>query len=104
MSIPKMISHLTCRPAKRLLVYPHRGVIRVGSAADLVLFDPLRIKGRSDVCEVEAICDWYILGPGQWTSGDARWCPVWREVRQSIREERSFGIVVELIVDRWNDP
>jgi N-acyl-D-aspartate/D-glutamate deacylase len=39
-----MVAHLTSRPAKRLGVYPHRGVVRVGSAADLVLFDPERIK------------------------------------------------------------
>lgn len=38
-----MIAHLTSRPAKRIGVYPHRGVIAVGSAADLVLFDPEEI-------------------------------------------------------------
>jgi N-acyl-D-aspartate/D-glutamate deacylase len=42
--LPDMVAHLTSRPAKRLGVYPHRGVVRVGSAADLVLFDPERIK------------------------------------------------------------
>jgi N-acyl-D-aspartate/D-glutamate deacylase len=43
-SIPEMISHLTSRPAKRLNVYPFRGHIAVGSAADLVLFDPDAIQ------------------------------------------------------------
>jgi N-acyl-D-aspartate/D-glutamate deacylase len=44
MSLPDMVAHLTSRPAKRLGVYPHRGVVRVGSAADLVVFDPDTIK------------------------------------------------------------
>ena len=37
--LPEMIAHLTFRPAKRLGVWPHRGCVRVGAAADLVLFD-----------------------------------------------------------------
>ena len=43
----EMVAHLTSRPAKRMGIYPKRGVIREGSAADLVLFDPLRIKDMS---------------------------------------------------------
>jgi N-acyl-D-amino-acid deacylase len=39
-----MISHMTSRPAKRLGIYPHRGLIAPGSAADLVLFDPETIQ------------------------------------------------------------
>lgn len=39
-TIPQMMAHLTSRPAKRLNVYPFRGHIGVGSAADLVLFNP----------------------------------------------------------------
>lgn len=42
-----MVAHLTSRPAKRLGVYPHRGVVRVGSAADLVLFDADKVKDRA---------------------------------------------------------
>ncbi|KND88682.1 N-acyl-D-glutamate deacylase [Tolypocladium ophioglossoides CBS 100239] len=42
--LPAMVAHLTSRPAKRLSVYPHRGLIAKGSAADLVLFDPEAIK------------------------------------------------------------
>lgn len=42
--LPQMIAHLTSRPAKRLGVYPHRGSLREGSAADLVLFDPETVK------------------------------------------------------------
>ncbi|CAG9980922.1 unnamed protein product [Clonostachys byssicola] len=38
--LPQMIAHLTSRPAKRLSIYPHRGLVAEGSAADLVLFDP----------------------------------------------------------------
>lgn len=44
MTLPAMIAHLTSRPAKRISVYPHRGVVQVGSAADLVLFDPGKIQ------------------------------------------------------------
>ena len=43
-TVPQMVAHLTSRPAKRIGMYPHRGSIRVGSAADVVLFDPKRIK------------------------------------------------------------
>ncbi|KAL1408705.1 hypothetical protein Q8F55_005518 [Vanrija albida] len=39
-SVPDMVAHLTSRPAKRLGVWPHRGAVAVGSAADLVLFNP----------------------------------------------------------------
>lgn len=43
-SIPQMMAHLTSRPAKRLSVYPFRGHVGVGSAADLVLFNPETIQ------------------------------------------------------------
>lgn len=39
-SMSEIVAHLTSRPAKRLGIYPHRGCISEGSAADLVLFDP----------------------------------------------------------------
>ncbi len=42
-----MVTHLTSRSAKRLGIYPHRGLIAEGSAADLVLFDPKAIKDMS---------------------------------------------------------
>ena len=42
-----MISHLTCRPAKRLGIYPHRGCIQESSAGDIVLFDPKTIRDTS---------------------------------------------------------
>lgn len=45
--IEEMVSHVTSRPAKRLGVFPHRGYVGVGSAADLVLFDPTKIKDRA---------------------------------------------------------
>ncbi|KAJ4165881.1 hypothetical protein LMH87_007491 [Akanthomyces muscarius] len=44
LTVPQMMAHLTSRPAKRLNVYPFRGHIGVGSAADLVLFDPETIQ------------------------------------------------------------
>lgn len=43
-SIQSMISHLTSRPAKRLSIYPQRGLVAEGSAADLVLFNPETIE------------------------------------------------------------
>ncbi|WOO76424.1 D-aminoacylase [Vanrija pseudolonga] len=54
MSIPHMVAHLTTRPAKRLGVYPTRGVVREGSAADLVLFDPTTVKDMSSHTEPRA--------------------------------------------------
>jgi len=45
--LEEMVSHLTSKPAKRLGVYPHRGLVAVGSAADLVLFDPRKIRDRA---------------------------------------------------------
>ncbi|KAH8892714.1 Metallo-dependent hydrolase [Thozetella sp. PMI_491] len=43
-SIPEMVAHMTSRPARRLSIYPHRGLIAEGSAADIVVFDPETIK------------------------------------------------------------
>ena len=45
--IEEMVSHLTSRPAKRLGIFPKRGLIAVGSSADLVLFDPRKIQDRA---------------------------------------------------------
>ena len=42
--LPQMVSHLTSRPAKRIGIYPARGLIAKGSFADLVLFDPSTIS------------------------------------------------------------
>jgi N-acyl-D-aspartate/D-glutamate deacylase len=42
-----MVAHLTSRPAKRIGVYPYRGLVAVGSAADLVLLDPETIVDRA---------------------------------------------------------
>lgn len=39
-----MVAHITSRPAKRMGVYPSRGVVREGSHADLVLWNPETIK------------------------------------------------------------
>ncbi|WWD16951.1 hypothetical protein CI109_101383 [Kwoniella shandongensis] len=47
MSMNEMIAHLTSRPAKRIGIYPHRGLIAESSAADLVLFNPATIKDRA---------------------------------------------------------
>lgn len=49
--LPNMVAHLTTRPAKRLGVYPQRGVVREGSAADLVLFDPETVKDMATHAE-----------------------------------------------------
>ena len=46
-SLAEMITHLTSRPAKRLGLYPHRGLVAHGSAADLVLFDPETVKAMA---------------------------------------------------------
>lgn len=43
-TIPEIIAHLTSRPAKRLNVYPFRGHLAEGSAADLVLFHPEAVQ------------------------------------------------------------
>lgn len=42
--LPSMIAHLTSRPARRLSLFPQRGLIAEGSAADLVLFHPEQIR------------------------------------------------------------
>lgn len=49
--LPNMVAHLTSRPAKRLGVYPYRGVVRAGSAADLVVFDPETVKDMATHAE-----------------------------------------------------
>ncbi|KAK8864733.1 hypothetical protein IAR55_001989 [Kwoniella newhampshirensis] len=47
MSMNEMIAHLTSRPAKRIGIYPQRGLVAEGSAADLVLFDPETIRDKA---------------------------------------------------------
>jgi N-acyl-D-amino-acid deacylase len=42
-----MVAHLTSRPAKRIGIYPHRGLLAQGSAADLVLFHPETIMDKA---------------------------------------------------------
>lgn len=54
--LPAMISHLTSRPAKRLSIYPHRGLVAEGSAADLVLFDPATIQDMATFEEPKLTC------------------------------------------------
>jgi N-acyl-D-aspartate/D-glutamate deacylase len=44
MSVHGMIAHLTSRPAKRLGIFPQRGLIATGAIADIVVFDLKRIK------------------------------------------------------------
>ncbi|TXT10814.1 hypothetical protein VHUM_02319 [Vanrija humicola] len=50
-SVPDMVAHLTSRPARRLGVWPHRGAVRVGSAADLVLFNPKTVADMATHAE-----------------------------------------------------
>lgn len=54
-SLPDMVAHLTSRPAKRLGVYPSRGVVRDGSAADLVLFHPDEVCDRATFDEPKRV-------------------------------------------------
>ena len=51
-----MVAHLTSRPAKRIGIYPSRGIIAVGSSADLVLFDPTAISDLSTFDEPKRRC------------------------------------------------
>lgn len=62
-----MIAHLTSRPAKRLSVYPFRGLVAEGSAADLVLFDPEAIRDMATYDEPKLPCKGirYVLVNGQ---------------------------------------
>lgn len=48
-SLPEMITHLTSRLAKRSGIYPHRGLIAEGSAADLVRIDPETVKDMATI-------------------------------------------------------
>ncbi|KAL7418493.1 hypothetical protein Q5752_006951 [Cryptotrichosporon argae] len=42
--VADIVAHLTTRPARRLSIYPRRGLLAIGAAADLVLFDPDAIR------------------------------------------------------------
>jgi N-acyl-D-amino-acid deacylase len=57
MSVAEMISHLTFRPAKRMDIYPDRGVVAIGSAADLVLFDPKTIVDKATFENPKTVCE-----------------------------------------------
>ncbi|KAK5991547.1 D-aminoacylase-like protein [Cladobotryum mycophilum] len=65
--LPEMIAHLTSRPAKRLSVYPHRGLIAEGSAADIVVFDPETVKDLATFEEPKVPCQGirFVLVNGQ---------------------------------------
>ena len=52
-----MVAHLTSRPAKRIGVYPYRGVVREGSAADLVLFAPDQIRDTATFERPKTRCE-----------------------------------------------
>lgn len=56
-TVPEMVEHLTSRAAKRLGIYPHRGVVAVGSAADLVLFNPVTVRDTSTHAEPKRAAD-----------------------------------------------
>jgi len=56
-SVPEMISHLTYRPARRMDIWPHRGHVSVGSAADLVLFDPTTIRDMATYEEPKRVAE-----------------------------------------------
>lgn len=42
--LPEMVAHMTGRPARRLGIWPARGRVVEGARADLVLFDPGKIR------------------------------------------------------------
>ncbi|WVF71092.1 hypothetical protein IAT40_005889 [Kwoniella sp. CBS 6097] len=67
MSMNEMIAHLTSRPAKRIGIYPHRGLIAEGSAADLVLFDPDTIEDKATYEEPKKLSEGirFVLVNGQ---------------------------------------
>jgi len=44
MPVHEMVAHLSSRPAKRLGLFPERGLIAPGAIADIVVFDLKRIK------------------------------------------------------------
>ncbi len=52
--LPRMIAHLTSRPARRLGIYPARGRIAPWAIADLVLFDPARIRDAASFAQPKA--------------------------------------------------
>jgi len=54
--LESMISHLTSRPAKRLGIFPQRGKVAVGSAADLVLFHPEEVRDMASFEEPKVRC------------------------------------------------
>jgi N-acyl-D-aspartate/D-glutamate deacylase len=57
MSIAEMISHVTYRPARRMGIWPHRGHVAVGSAADLVVFDPATIRDTATYEEPKRVAE-----------------------------------------------
>ncbi|WVQ77848.1 hypothetical protein IAR50_007545 [Cryptococcus sp. DSM 104548] len=63
--LPQMISHLTSRPAKRLSLFPLRGLIAPGSIADLVLFDLKTVKDKSTFAKPRERAEgvrWVVVG------------------------------------------
>lgn len=47
-SLIKVASWLSSKPARRLGLYPEKGVLRSGSNADIMIFDPTAVYDTSD--------------------------------------------------------
>jgi len=56
-SLNKFVSLVSTNPAKLFGLYPQKGVIRVGSDADIVIFDPNK-KVTIDYKNLATKCDW----------------------------------------------
>jgi len=56
-SLKKFISLVSTNPAKLFGLYPEKGVIQVGSDADIVIFDPVK-KVNVDYKNLVTKCDW----------------------------------------------
>lgn len=72
--LPEMVAHLTSRPAKRIGIYPQRGKIAVGSAADLVLFDPSTIIDKATFEEPRTVASGirFVLVNGHFAMDEGR--------------------------------
>ncbi|GMK55642.1 hypothetical protein CspeluHIS016_0206980 [Cutaneotrichosporon spelunceum] len=90
--LPQMVAHLTSRPAKRLGVYPSRGVVREGSAADLVLFDPATVKDMSTHAEscLPAVGVQYVLVNGELALAQGK--PTGARAGQTLRRRKDGAV------------
>ncbi len=81
LTLEDAIRKMTSWPATRFRL-DHRGSIKEGMWADVVVFDLDHLRDRSTYCSADAAAGWNRLRAGKWTDG----CRSWQAQRRKARK------------------